>query len=237
MNRLLAGALGAGGAALALHASVARANLTFSAFSGDLVASVNFAQSGGDLVVTLTNKSAIDVDMPMDVLTAVFFDVNGPALSLTPTSAVLGPDSVVLFDDPPPGGVVGGEWEYEDSFDAPAPRGARYGISSAGFSLFGSGVIFPGPNLDPPPNINGLNYGITSAGDNPLTGNAAVTGGNPLIQDQVVFTLSGLPAEFDFGRIQRVNFQYGTDLSEPNIPEPVSALLLGLGGLVALRRR
>ncbi|MGE0480724.1 MAG: XDD4 family exosortase-dependent surface protein [Phycisphaerae bacterium] len=237
MNRLFAGALGAGAAALALHASVARADVTFSAFGGDLAASAHFAQSGGDLVITLTNTSPVDVDAPMDVLTALFFDVNGPALLLTPMSGVLGPGSTVLFDDPPPGGVGGGEWEYEDSFGAPAPHGAQYGISSAGFSLFGGGVMFPGPNLDPPPNVDGLNYGITSAGDNPLTGNAAVTGGNPLIQNQVVFTLSGLPDGFDFGRIKRVNFQYGTDLTEPNIPEPVSALLLGLGGMLALRRR
>jgi hypothetical protein len=129
--------------------------------------------------------------------------------------------------------------------------GADEGISSSGYGLF-SGATFPGPNLEPPAALDGLQYGITSAGDNPFTGNAAVTGGNPLsknplIKNSVVFTLSGLPSGFDpltLNAITNVSFQYGTSLAEPNVlgggpgggapvPEPSSVLLLG-SGLIGL---
>ena len=133
---------------------------------------------------------------------------------------------------------VGGEWVYNAS-----------GISSAGFGLFGP-ANFNGPDLDPPTAANGLNYGITSAGDNPATGNQAVTGGVPLIKNSVVFTLnvdeSG--GEFFLNNIIGVTFQYGTALTEPHftttditLPDggmTLSLLGLALGslGLVARRR-
>ena len=86
--------------------------------------------------------------------------------------------------------------------------------------------------------MDGLQYGLTSAGDNPLTGNAAVTGGFALIKNSVVFTLSGLLEGFDpaaLGSITNVNFQYGTNLTEPNVsgvtptPEPGTWVLMGTG--------
>lgn len=212
-------------------------SVIFSASQGNLAASTRFETVGTSLVVTLTNTSAFDVDDPPDILTAVFFDVSGASLTLTPQSGVLGPGSIVLFDTPDPGGVVGGEWEYNNNFGGAAPRAAAYGISSAGFGLFGSGTRFPGSNLEGPDNVNGLQYGVTSAGDNPASGNAAVTGGNALIQSEVVLTLTGLPENFDINRISNVNWQYGTNLSEPNIPEPGTAGLLALSAFAALRRR
>lgn len=211
-------------------------SITLSAASGSLAASAKFETVGTNLEITLTNTSSFDVPAPASVLTALFFSVTSGPLSLTPVSAVLDGGSVVFFDDAPVGGVVGGEWEYEDSFGGPAPGGASYGISSSGFGLFGSGEIFPGPNLDPPPNVDGLNYGVTSAGDNPATGNAAVTGGFPLIKNSVKFTLSGLPVDFSLTRISGVNWQYGTDLSEPNIPEPSTLALLLVSGAAIIRR-
>ncbi len=207
--------------------------------SGSLSASANFTIVGGNLQVTLTNISANDVSIPGQVLTAVFFDIAGVG-PLTPVSALLSGGSTVFFDAAPPGGIVGGEWAYSGSL-AGAPGGATEGISSAGFGLFG-GPNFPGADLDPPAAINGLNYGITSAGDNPLTGNAEVTGNVPLIHNSVVFTLSGLPAGFVLdGNLLHVSFQYGTALTETNlqVPEPATLLLLGSGliGLAAWRRR
>ena len=217
-------------------ASAALADVSFSASEGNLAASANFSASGPTLTITLTNTSAFDVLVPADVLTALFFDCDGPALNLTPVSAILNGGSVVHFDAPPPAGNVGGEWEWEESFSNPAPQGAAYGISSSGFTLFGSGEMFGPGDLDPPTNVDGLNYGITSAGDNTATGNAPVTGGVPLIQNSVVFTLTGLPGDFDESCINNVNWQYGTGLDEPNIPEPAAVILLSLGAL-ALRRR
>lgn len=218
-------------------AQSALADITFSASAGDLAASATFSVSGPNLTVTLVNTSLFDVDDPPDILTALFFDADCDPLNLTPVSALLGPGSVVHFDVPPPGGDVGGEWEWEESFGSPAPHGADYGISSSGFGLFGSGEMFGPGDLDPPPSVDGLNYGITSAGDNMATGNAQVTGNVPLIQNSVVFTLTGLPSGFSESCITNVNWQYGTGLDEPNIPEPTSALLLIVGATAMIGRR
>ncbi|HRT09899.1 MAG TPA: PEP-CTERM sorting domain-containing protein [Candidatus Paceibacterota bacterium] len=198
--------------------------MSFSATSGSRSAQAEFDIISGNLVVTLKNTSGADVLVPSEILTALFFDISGSPVALTPVSALLAPGSVVWFDTPPAGGNVGGEWAYGSGLVG-APMGAKYGISSAGFGLFGQ-FNFNGPDLDPPPAVNGLNYGITSAGDNMLTGNSAVTGGNPLIHNAVTFTLSGAGAGFDLGRIGNVSFQYGTALNEPNIvvPEPTTMI-------------
>lgn len=226
------------GAAAILFAAAASADLTVSASSGNLAASATFSVSGSNLTITLDNTSLYDVDDPPDILTALFFDADCAALDLSPVSALLGPGAVVHFDAAPPGGNVGAEWEWEESFSNPAPHGADYGISSSGFSLFGAGEMFGPGDLDPPANVDGLNYGITSTGDNLATGNAAVTGNVPLIQHSVVFTLSGLPVGFTESCITNVSFQYGTDLTEPNIPEPTTAILAGIGlCFIAGRRR
>jgi hypothetical protein len=80
---------------------------------------------------------------------------------------------------------------------------------------------------------DGLDFSITLAGDIPWTGNGDV-GKNELIKNSVVFTLGGLPNGFKLGDISNVSFQYGTDLTEPNVqpqdvPEPSTVFLLGLG--------
>lgn len=211
--------------------------LNVSAVSGARAASARFEVSAGNLVVTLTNTAAADALVPVDILTGVFFDISGSALALTRVSAVLAPGSTVLFGSTDPGGVVGGEWAYLGGLSG-APHGASYGISSSGLGLFGAGDVFPGSDLDPPGSPDGINYGITTAGDNPATGNAAVTGASPLIKNSVVFTLSGLPGGFDpMSVIGNVSFQYGTALDEPNIPAPGAIGLFALAGAAGLRRR
>jgi hypothetical protein len=222
-------------------AGVASADLIVTGSSGSLAASATFSFVGSNLQVVLANTSTADVLVPSNVLTAVFFNVAGNP-TLGSVSAVLSAGSTVFFDSAPAGGVVGGEWAYGNSL-AGAPGGANQGISSSGFGLFGA-ATFPGSGLDPPAAVDGLNYGITSANDNPATGNAAVTGGFPLIKNSVTFTLSGLPTGFNLADISNVSFQYGTALTEPNVqsvPIPPTALLLGSGllGIIALggRRR
>jgi hypothetical protein len=226
-------------AAIMLTGYAVASPITFSGGSGNLSATASFDVIGGNLVATLTNSSNTDVMVPTDVLTAVFFDVSGnPVFTLI--SAVLGSGSSVLFASQPAGGVVGGEWAYRSGLSG-APGGATRGISSSGLGLFGPGNLFPGSNLQGPASPDGLQYGLTSAGDNPATGNTPVTGTNALIKNSVVFTL-GAPAGFSASQINYVSFQYGTSLTDtsiPGTPEPLPMLLMGSGllGLGLLRNR
>jgi hypothetical protein len=204
-----------------------------------IAGSVEFEVSANALIVTITNTAMSDVGVPSDVLTGAFWSMDIGASSLTRTSGLLGAGSSVFYDadGQPAGGVIGGEWAYKSGLSY---HGAAYGISSSGLGLFGPGDVFPGTDLAPPPNPDGLNYGLLSAGDNTGTGNGGITGSGGLIKNSVVFTLTGLPGNFTLDSISNVYLQYGTDLSEPRlttVPEPGTVALLGLAGLVLLGRR
>ena len=207
-----------------------------------LAASVDFTVSGSNLLVTLANIATGDVSIPTQVLTAVFWSDATAALGRVSANLAVG--SSVLFA--PAGGAgpnVGGEWAYLSGLSG-APNGATDGISSSGLGLFGPGDRFPGSNLQGPDSPDGLQYGITSSGDNPATGNAPVTGGNALIENAVLFTLSGLPSNVSLASIGNVTFQYGTALTDPTInpspvPVPAAVWLFGsaLAGIGLLSRR
>lgn len=205
--------------------------------SGPLAASAFFEASGTNLVLTFSNISLKDVMEPSEVLTALFW--NGPAY-LNPVSVVLTAGSSVLFGGADLGGIAGGEWAFRCGLVG-AP--ADCGFSSAGFGLFGSPDLFPGNNLQGPASPDGVQYGLTSKGDNPLTGNSPVTGDNALIQFSVTATFSGLPAGFDPATgLSNFSFQYGTDLSEPRfgeVSEPATLSLFGFGlaGLVLASKK
>jgi len=252
-------AIAAASAALvmsALAAGPASASVTLSAAGGGRAASATFDDSvAGFLTITLTNTSMLDVTAPTFVLTALFFDL--PGATLAPLTAVIaagsasydltgqppGPFTGVLVD--PAGTNVGGEWAYGSGLvGAPAAQG----ISSAGFGVFSdpnfcNGGSFPSancPNLDPPDALNGVNYGITSAGDDVNTGNGDILNGGPLIKNSAVFRLS-YTGDLDLAGLTSVSFQYGTALTEPNLGVPIPAaawlLLSGLGGLGLIGRR
>ncbi|MBX3357493.1 MAG: hypothetical protein KF745_03605 [Phycisphaeraceae bacterium] len=226
--------------------SVAEGSVTFTGSgvnpinnNNPIAGSVEFAISGNALIVTLTNTATSDVTVPSDVLTAVFWSMNIGASSLTRTSGLLAPGSTVFYDPDgqPAGGVIGGEWAYRSGLSF---NGASFGISSTGIDLFGPGDLFPGPDLAPPTSPDGLQYGLLSAGDNTATGNGGITGSGGLIKNAVVFTLTGLPANFSLDSISNVLLQYGTDVSEPRIPAVPAPGVLGLlaaGGVMAARRR
>lgn len=239
-------------------------------------AHVGFRKSGDTLTVTLVNSSSRDALVPTDVLTAVFFSLDSGGPDLTPISALMyeyggksgtsGPLDVNdqwIIDGPAQAytsganyetidvldGNVGGEWAYART-DVTPPGPGNHGISSAGYDVFGAGN-FGGANLAGPEAVNGLQYGITSRGDNPSTGNGGLK--IPLVGNAVVFTLSGF-ATGNLSDITGVRFQYGTSLDEPflyvaadqpisipaeqfgEVPEPGSMvmwLLFGLAGITA----
>jgi len=183
-----------------------------------LSASATFAVVDGRLQIKLTNTSLDDVLLQSDVLTAVFWGYSGTSPgALTPYSAVLATGSTVLWilRATRRGCSRRGMGVPEPSIFSGTGTGiGRY--CSAGFQVFGT-ANFPGSNLDGTDAVNGLNYGITSLYDNPNTPpqppppGGPVTGSIPLIKNSVVFTLSGIPSNFNpAASITNVYFWYGT---------------------------
>jgi len=172
-------------------------------------ASATFSLSSGTLTITLANISSADVLAPNQVLTALFFDTN-PNTALTPVSATVAAGSHTVYGPDVPN--VGGEWSYAQNLTGPGIGTAEQGTSSTGLGLFSPSGNFPGPNLQGPVSVDGLQYGLTSAGDDITTGNSAVTGGFALTKNAVVLTLTAVPADFT---ISNVRFLYGTSLDGP----------------------
>jgi hypothetical protein len=220
--------------ALAWTSSSQALSITYAGSSGNLSASASFDLSGSTLNVILTNTSSSDVLVPTNVLTGVFFNTTNP---LTPISASLNGSSVFygsLVNN------VGEGWQYKAGVSA---QGKNSGISAAGLSIFGPSGNFFSPGLT----LNGLNYGILSAGDNTGTGNGGITGHGPLIKNSVAYTLTA-PTPFSLSELgSTVVFQYGTATTEPNftgaclhdctpsppqvVPEPSTWIMLMTGTL------
>jgi hypothetical protein len=234
--RLLKSTLCAALIALAWTGSSQATPVTFSGSSGTLSAEADFSLSGSTLTVALMNTSSADVLVPTDVLTGVFFNTTH---TLTPVSASLGASTVFY------GSIsnAGDGWGYASSVSA---QGENSAISASGaVSGLGHSNFSGSSNA-----LDGLDYGILSAGDISATGNTGVTGHGPLIKNSIQFTLTAASG-FDLSELgDSVVFQYGTALTETHIDgggggggggsvrEPSTLLLLG-GGLIgfgAMRR-
>jgi len=223
--------------------------VTYTGSSGNLAASASFDVVGSQLKVVLSNTSTADALVPTDILTGVFFNVKNN-LALTPLSAITnGPTYLGTTIQYAANTVVGGEWAYKNGL---SQYGANSGISSSGLgSVFGPPDLFPPQtNLEGPASPDGLQFGLTSAGDNLATGNSPMQT-NQLTKNSVTFLLDGFNG-ITLADITSLTFQYGTALEDPhfggscgnncgggNVPEPATVALLGLGlaGIYSLRKR
>ena len=203
---------------LAMLPAVSDANsITFSGTNGsNLSASATFSNDiAGFLTITLTNASLADANVPMDVLTAVFFNLNaGASLSATGSSATLAPGSSVVYDPQgqPAGGNVGGEWAVQT--DVSNTYNANFGLSSSGLGgVFGQPNL-NGLNLAGPAALGGLQYGILPAGWSALGDNGGLTHTDGLIKNSVVFLIASTGPLTGVGN---VTFQYGTALNEGHL--------------------
>jgi len=215
-----------------------------------LKASATFALSNSDLVVTLANISTSDPNDPSDILTGLLLDITGDP-KLTAMSAALGPDSSIINHSVPTNftGNVGGEWSYRSDL-LRAPEGDNEGISSTSLRWFSARYLFYKKRLPGARSLSQVQFGLTTLNDLPGNDDAALRG-RALIENSVVFTFAGLPADFTLSDISKVDFQYGYRvtpgselLGEPvsvvSVPEPSTIGLIGaglLGGIAFLRRR
>jgi PEP-CTERM motif-containing protein len=214
-----------------------------------LDASVTFVVSNSDLVVTLANTSKSDPNDPSDILTGVFLDIAGDP-KLTTVSADLAPGSEIIGHSVPLGftGNVGGEWSYRNNL-LRAPQGDDEGISSSSFRWFSGRYLFQHQRLPGARSLSGVQFGLTTINDLPGNNDGALRG-RTLIDNSVVLTFAGLPADFTLSDISKVEFQYGYRvtpaselLGEPtsviSVPEPstIGLVVAGLLGTIGLARR
>jgi hypothetical protein len=208
-----------------------------------LAASATFSVSNLDLVVTLSNTGTFDPIVANDILTGIFFTINGDP-KLTPESAEVAPGSSVIDRKMPVGftGNVGSQWAYRNDLVG-APNGTDEGISSASQRWFAPRDLFSSKKIKGFGSFSGISFGLTTLSDLPGNDRAGLKN-QPVIQNSVVFTFSGLPDDFSVSEISHVTFQYGTELKAPElldnmangVPEPPTIVLVAVGMIGALVR-
>jgi hypothetical protein len=212
-----------------------------------LSASATFSVSNLELIVTLSNTGSFAPANANDILTGVFFTINGDP-KLTPESAIVPSGDSVIDHRLPLGftGDVGSQWAYRNDL-VDAPNGTDEGISSTSLKWFNAKNLFSNKKIKGFGSFGGISFGLTTDDDsgNYRRGNLK---NQALIQNSVVFTFAGLPQDFSLSDISDVTFQYGTSVKKApkligevvanEVAEPPTITLVAvslLGALGALR--
>ena len=216
----------------------ASSSQTFSRSNGQQSASAVFTFAPGSLEIVLTNT--MTTNNGANWLTGLFFDIGGPTSpSLAPTGTLVD-GSLVTFDGNGPNAFNSLDpaqlWAFRQGVpDGEFPQDAAYGLGAAGMDVFGmSDMLQPG---GPPPQPDGTDGGIVPS----FPGVTVPPGhfGTP-------FALGSLTFHFDLGTfdianasVEIVSFVFGTGFDEVvliPLPAALPMGLLGLGGVVVLRR-
>lgn len=168
-----------------------------------LAASANFALVGGDLQITIQNTATTPTSEAANVLTALFFDING-AGGISVDSEYI-PSGDKVFNDTTsttlaanlslPGTVLGqsvDQWQYKTI----APQS---GLGSAGLNFFNGNQVSKDGLVSP-------NYVPTDGLKN---------NGQTVFQDTIVVLLKGYGG--NLSDISNVEFQYGTSMSDTSL--------------------
>jgi hypothetical protein len=203
-----------------------------------LAASATFDVVGSQLFVTLTNTSTDDVRAPVDILQAVLWDMD-QTINLSLVSATV--SSLCNFPGGKSAGTCGAGATYtgSDLLTKYAYSANPDGIGSAGLGIFGD-------------QVDGMDYGILSTGDDLATYTQGMKNKNPYVKDNTYFVLDiskngGSYAPSGTGELNlgNVRFNYGTDTflitSDPTpptgVPEPPTWTLAALfAGLIWLQQ-
>ncbi len=188
------------------------------------------------LEVRLRNTSTgvpFGFDTSDQILTAISWDFGAPGFNGDPWiisgTVVIGPTSQSLnFDTGSygPGTDVSGEWGY-GNMDGTGLLANFISASRPESTPFG------GANLDGPIAIDGPQGGLVA---NPVL---VPLGGQGAIQDEIIatLTLDGAISDLGFLNQNLVRIEFGSDAFFITVPEPGTVALLGLAGLLGLRRR